>query len=1173
MARKIIEDLKVNKLSKELYDQMVANGTITPEMIEEQAWLFTDQAFISEDILKEIKDKEIPTKLSEFQNDTGFITESDIPKNLSEFNNDANFATADQIPTDISELNNDIPYARLDEVPTKVSELINDSDFASRSELPTKLSELINDDNYAKISNIPTKLSELENDVPYAKKSEIPVNISELNNDSKYATIYQLPTKVSDLTNDLDFASTTDIPTDLSQLNNDVKYIRETDNISKLTNDAGYLNKETDPTVPAWAKEASKPTYTKAEVGLSNVDNKSSATIRSELTTKNVTDALGFVPLDESVKGVAGGVATLGVDGTIPSSQLPSYVDDVVEYDIKDNFPVTGEAGKIYIDCSSNTTYRWSGTRYTSIGSDVALGETSSTAYPGDKGKIAYDHAKSKHAPSNAEENVIDAITVNGTIQPISNKTAALTVPTKISELVNDAGYSEITDIPTKLSELVNDVPYAKTSELPTDLSQLNNDEGFITSNDVPTKVSELANDVNYVKSSELPADVSEFNNDVPYAKVAELPTKLSELTNDANYIQGDGLPTKLSELENDVGFLIGDSLPTKLSELTNDTGFITESDDITGNAATASKLQQAINIQIKDHDNTNMGIITTFDGSSNTILNMPSNFKGTLHGNIKNNIDASWLGAVRGEAVVHVPDTTLDRMFNPLYSMRSVNGAFVIGGYRIAADSADRRGINIVYFKNETIDNEINDPDYLWNFGEDGSFNPNNRRQDIGRDRQRWNKVYSNTNISNMYTTTKFGIVADSRQRYRIFCKIPKRNTSAACEATFLLAGAGDFGGAPGSYLIAVSNRTTPNSAADKATMNVTCLQPFDMINLSSKLQGVRFGYYADDNYFYFGLYQNQYSYQCNIICISREHSSTQEITVTNILDTETEPNGWTEVEIKYSVAGADTVPIGTIVPYAGETLRDSYVVCDGRELNRIVYGDLFKVIGTLYGAGDGSTTFNVPDLRHRVPIGKDTGNTKFNVLGKECGEETHTLSTDEMPSHGHDFYQAASGSASADYKTYIHPMCDTNTQDSWGCAFITPSGNIYVATNTRTNIANSGGSQAHNNIQPSLTVNYMIKVKAEVGVLYPIERSITNKSDHHLTTSDIVHQIVDTVKDDILKSLGLYTDTYSSTKTYKINDLVVHNKKLYACKTAIATAEAWNESHWTRQSILNIR
>lgn len=1171
MARKIIEDLKVNKLSKELYDQMVANGTITPEMIEEQAWLFTDQAFISEDILKEIKDKEIPTKLSEFQNDTGFITESDIPKNLSEFNNDANFATADQIPTDISELNNDIPYARLDEVPTKVSELINDSDFAQRSELPTKLSELINDDNYAKISNIPTKLSELNNDVPYAKKSEIPVNISELNNDSKYATIYQLPTKVSDLTNDLDFASTSDIPADLSQLNNDVKYIREADNISKLTNDAGYLNKETDPTVPAWAKEASKPAYTKAEVGLSNVDNKSSATIRSELTTKNVTDALGFVPLDESVKGVAGGVATLGVDGTIPSSQLPSYVDDVIEYDIKDNFPVTGEAGKIYIDCSSNTTYRWSGTRYTSIGSDVTLGETSSTAYPGDKGKIAYDHAKSKHAPSNAEENVIDTITVNGTIQPISNKTAALTVPTKISELINDAGYSEITDIPTKLSELVNDVPYAKTSELPTDLSQLNNDEGFITNNDVPTKVSELANDVNYVKQSELPTDISAFNNDVPYAKVSELPTKLSELTNDANYIQGDGLPTKLSELENDVGYLVADGLPTKVSELENDEGYITADDDINGNAATTSKLKQAINITLKDSSQMYSSNPVTFDGSKNIDLLMPNKFKGTLYGNVISNIGASWLEAAKGKAVINVEDRE-GNFLNPLYSMRTLNGSYVIGIYK--KDGINEAGFNIAYFKNSTIEAETNIPDYLWNFGEDGTFNPIRPRvQDLGKPISKWNKVYSNNEISGMYSTVTFGATYNTDGKYRVFCKIPKENTQSLCEATFLLAGAGDFGGAPGSYLIAVSNRTTPNSTADKATMNVTCLQPFDTINLSSKLQGVRFGYYADNNYFYFGLYQNQYSYHCNIICISREHSSTQEITVTNILDTETEPNGWTEVEIKYSVAGADTVPVGTIVPYAGETLRDSYVVCDGRELNRIVYGDLFKVIGTSYGAGDGSTTFNIPDLRHRVPVGKDTGNTKFNVLGKECGEETHTLSTDEMPSHGHDFYQVASGSASADYKTYIHPMCDTNAQDSWGCTFITPSGNTYVATNTRTNIANSGGSQAHNNIQPSLTVNYMIKVKAEVGVLYPIERSITNKSDHHLTTSDIVHQIVDTVKDDILKSLGLYTDTYSSTKTYKINDLVVHNKKLYACKTAITTAEAWNESHWTRQSILNIR
>ena len=83
-------------------------------------------------------------------------------------------------------------------------------------------------------------------------------------------------------------------------------------------------------------------------------------------------------------------------DGKVPSSQLPSYVDDVLEYSNVAAFPVTGEAGIIYIDLSLNKTYRWSGNIYVEIGSGgVSLGETSSTAYRGDRGKIAYDHSQS----------------------------------------------------------------------------------------------------------------------------------------------------------------------------------------------------------------------------------------------------------------------------------------------------------------------------------------------------------------------------------------------------------------------------------------------------------------------------------------------------------------------------------------------------------------------------------------------------------------------------------------------------------------------------------------------------------------------------------------------------------------------------------------------------------
>lgn len=104
-------------------------------------------------------------------------------------------------------------------------------------------------------------------------------------------------------------------------------------------------------------------------------------------------DDQGKIPSTE--KGVANGVATLDETGKVPSSQLPSYVDDVLEYASKSGFPVTGEAGKIYVDKATNLTYRWSGSGYTEISPSLALGETSSTAYPGSKGKENADNITS----------------------------------------------------------------------------------------------------------------------------------------------------------------------------------------------------------------------------------------------------------------------------------------------------------------------------------------------------------------------------------------------------------------------------------------------------------------------------------------------------------------------------------------------------------------------------------------------------------------------------------------------------------------------------------------------------------------------------------------------------------------------------------------------------------
>lgn len=92
--------------------------------------------------------------------------------------------------------------------------------------------------------------------------------------------------------------------------------------------------------------------------------------------------------------GASNGIAELDGSGKVPSSQLPSYVDDVLEYSNLASFPVTGESGKVYIALDTNLTYRWSGTIYIEISPSLALGETSSSAYRGDRGKTAYDHSQ-----------------------------------------------------------------------------------------------------------------------------------------------------------------------------------------------------------------------------------------------------------------------------------------------------------------------------------------------------------------------------------------------------------------------------------------------------------------------------------------------------------------------------------------------------------------------------------------------------------------------------------------------------------------------------------------------------------------------------------------------------------------------------------------------------------
>jgi hypothetical protein len=143
---------------------------------------------------------------------------------------------------------------------------------------------------------------------------------------------------------------------------------------------------------------------------LSNIVANKADTSALNSTNSNLANLSNIVAnkVDSSLLGAVNGVATLDSGGKVPSTQLPSYVDDVVEYANLAAFPVTGETGKIYVALDNDLTYRWSGSQYTEISKSLALGNTSTTAFRGDLGKEAYDwgnHANGGYALNTAIAN------------------------------------------------------------------------------------------------------------------------------------------------------------------------------------------------------------------------------------------------------------------------------------------------------------------------------------------------------------------------------------------------------------------------------------------------------------------------------------------------------------------------------------------------------------------------------------------------------------------------------------------------------------------------------------------------------------------------------------------------------------------------------------------------
>lgn len=178
----------------------------------------------------------------------------------------------------------------------------------------------------------------------------------------------------------------------------------------------------------------------------------------TDLTSKNASQ-------DNEINTLKGNVSTNTnalknkadlVNGKIPSSQLPSFVDDVLEYSNKSSFPSTGETGKIYIDLANNTTYRWSGSTYVAIGSSLTLGETSSTAYPGNKGKELADSVANINNKNNSQDTEITNI--KSSISTINAKdTAQDTRLTNLEDNYENISASVGTNR-TDINNLINDL-------------------------------------------------------------------------------------------------------------------------------------------------------------------------------------------------------------------------------------------------------------------------------------------------------------------------------------------------------------------------------------------------------------------------------------------------------------------------------------------------------------------------------------------------------------------------------------------------------------------------------------------------------------------------------------------------------------------------------------------
>lgn len=181
-------------------------------------------------------------------------------------------------------------------------------------------------------------------------------------------------------------------------------------------------------------------------------------------------------------------------------------------------------------------------------------------------------------------------------------------------------------------------------------------------------------------------------------------------------------------------------------------------------------------------------------------------------------------------------------------------------------------------------------------------------------------------------------------------------------------------------------------------------------------------------------------------------------------------ENGNWQSISVKVM----DSFPVGGMVGFGGSIAPQGWLICDGQAISRTKYKKLFDVIGTAYGEGDGSTTFNLPNSKGRVLVGLDTSQEEFNAIGKTGGEKAHQLTSDELPRITGKFAPVVPGN----YGNFVDGIVTLGQKvgTAWQ-----PQANANADVYGY-NIS-FGNNQPHNNMPPYFVANYIIKAEESVA------------------------------------------------------------------------------------------